>query len=54
MKTARQRADEKRAAKLEHVQEQLQSGSLVIRQMTADERRRYPMRPPKPKRSGQR
>jgi hypothetical protein len=54
MKSARERAEEKRAAKLALVQEQVESGSLVIRQMTADERRRYPSRPPQPKRPGRR
>lgn len=49
-KTTRGRAEEKREAKLELVREQLQSGSLVIRQMTDDERRRYPPRPAAPKR----
>jgi len=51
MKSARERAEEKRAEKLEHVREQVQSGTLVIRPMTADERRRYPPRPVEPKRS---
>lgn len=54
MKTARERAEEKRAEKLELVREQVQSGSLVIRQMTAEERGRYPKRAVKPKRPGQR
>ena len=49
MKSARERAEEKREAKLESVREQVQSGSLVIRQMTDDERRRYPPRPAPPK-----
>jgi len=44
MKTARERAEEKRAEKLEIVREQVESGSLVIRQMTDEERRRYPPR----------
>jgi hypothetical protein len=52
MKTARERAEEKREAKLEQVREQVKSGSLVIRQMTADERRRYPPRQIAPKRLG--
>ena len=43
-KTAQQRAEEKRQAKLDLVQEQLDSGSLVIRKMTAEERKRYPPR----------
>ena len=44
MKTTRERAEEKREAKLEMVREQVESGSLVIRPMTDDERRRYPPR----------
>ena len=51
VKTTREKAEEKRAAKLELVREQVQSGSLVIRQMTDEERRRYPPRPVPPKRS---
>ena len=45
MKTARERAEEKRQEKLEFVREQVESGELVIRQMTEEERRRYPPRP---------
>jgi hypothetical protein len=52
MKTARERAEEKREEKLELVREQVQSGSLVIRQMTEEERRQYPPRPEQPKRTG--
>jgi hypothetical protein len=44
MKTARERAEEKREEKLEAVRQQVESGSLVIRQMTDEERRRYPPR----------
>ena len=54
MKTARERAEEKRAEKLEQVREQVESGSLVIRQMTAAERRRYPPVAPQPKPTRQR
>lgn len=50
VKSARERAEEKRADKLKLVQEQVESGSLVIRQMTDEERRRYPPRPAQPKR----
>ena len=50
MKSARERAEEKRAEKLEQVREQVQSGSLVIRKMTAEERRRYPPVAARPKR----
>ena len=42
MKTMREKAEERRVAKLELVREQVENGSLVIRQMTDDERRRYP------------
>ena len=54
MKTARERAEEKRLEKLEHVQEEVKSGSLVIRQMTDEERERYPPRPHVPNRRGKR
>ncbi len=50
MKTTRERAEEKRQAKLEQVREQVQSGELVIRKFTEEERLRYPPRPPRPKR----
>jgi hypothetical protein len=52
MKTARERAEEKRQEKLDMVRQQVESGELVIRQMTAEERRRYPPRPDQPKRPG--
>ncbi len=45
MKTTRERAEERRVEKLESVREQVESGSLTIRQMTDEERRRYPPRP---------
>ena len=48
MKTGRERAEEKRAEKLAAVREQVENGSLVIRQMTAEERRRYPPLPHSP------
>ena len=54
MKTTREKADEKRQAKLDLVREQVDNGSLVIRQMTDEERRQYPPRPPQPKRRGAR
>lgn len=50
MKTGRERAEEKRAEKLEVVRQQVKSGSLVIRKMTDEERRRFPPRPDRPKR----
>ena len=50
MKTTRERADERRLAKLEVVREQVENGSLVIREMTDEERRLYPPQPAKPRR----
>jgi hypothetical protein len=46
MKTMREMAAENRLVKLEGMREQVQDGSLVIRQMTKKERRRYPYVPP--------
>ena len=50
MKTTRERAEEKRQEKLDLVREQVDSGSLVIRQMTEEERRQHPPAPPDTKR----
>jgi hypothetical protein len=49
MKTGREKAEEKRQEKLAQVQEQVEDGSLVIREMTEEERRKYPPRPERPK-----
>jgi hypothetical protein len=54
-RTQRGREDEKRAAKLAEINEQVEAGSLSIRQMTPEERERYRPRPrkappPRPKR----
>ncbi len=49
-KTQRERDEDKRREKLRQVQEQLDDGSLTIRQMTPEERKRHPPRPPKEKR----
>jgi len=54
VKTQREKAEEKRQVKLDLVREQIQNGTLVIRQMTDEERRRYPPRPTPPKRPGSR
>jgi hypothetical protein len=54
VKTNRERAEDKRQAKLDLIREQVESGTLVIRKMTAAERRRYPPRPDLPKRGGKR
>jgi len=52
--STRERAEEKRAEKLARVREQVEGGSLVIRQMTDEERRRYPPVAAPPKRPGRR
>lgn len=54
MKSSRERAEEKRQEKLEQVRIQQESGSLVIRKMTDDERLLYPPRPPRPPRAPRR
>ena len=41
-KSTRERAVERRQAKLDQVQAQVENGTLVIRQMTEEERLRYP------------
>lgn len=45
MKTQREKAEEKREAKLQAIREQVDQGTLVIRTMTPEEKRRYPPRP---------
>jgi hypothetical protein len=50
VKTNQERAEERRQAKLELLREQVDNGSLVIRQMTAEERLLYPPRAPRRKR----
>jgi len=47
--TQADRAAERRRAKLEDVERQLKEGSLKIRSMTAEERKRYPAVPVKAK-----
>ena len=49
MTTTRERAAEKREEKLENVRQQLESGALVIRQMTDEERRQNAPRPRPPR-----
>jgi hypothetical protein len=48
--TQADRAAEKRRLKLEDVQRQLKEGSLTIRKMTREERKRYPPLPAAPAR----
>jgi hypothetical protein len=50
MITQAERAAEKRKAKLEDVQRQVEEGSLTIRKMTAEERKRFPPKPSEPSR----
>jgi hypothetical protein len=45
MKTQRERDDEKRRQKLQEIEEQVKKGSLVVRQMTPEERERDRERP---------
>jgi hypothetical protein len=54
MLTQADRAAEKRRVKLEEIQRQLKEGSLKIRKMTAQERKRFPPRPSKGPAKGQR
>jgi hypothetical protein len=52
MKTVHERAEEQRQAKLDLMKEQVKAGTLVVRKMTAEERKKYPANPnAKPKRS---
>ena len=51
MKSQKERSEEKRQQKLADVERQVKEGSLVIRQMTEDERERNQPRPPRPRRS---
>ena len=45
------RQQEKREEKLRNIREQVAEGKLVIRQMTPDERRKFPPREPNPRRA---
>ena len=49
VKTPKERQDEKRQAKLDEIQEQIKSGDLVVRKMTAAERKKFPPKPPREK-----
>jgi hypothetical protein len=46
MKTQKERAEERRRQKLALMQEQVESGQLTVRKMTAKERKENPPRPP--------
>jgi hypothetical protein len=47
MKTIREQQEERRQLKLSEIRRKVQKGSLVIRQMTPEERSTFPVRPPK-------
>jgi hypothetical protein len=47
MLTQADRAAERRREKLKEIRRQVKEGTLKIRTMTRDERRRYPVVPPK-------
>jgi hypothetical protein len=51
-RTSRERAEERRSLKLQDVERQVETGRLVIRPMTKEERKRYP--PPDPNRAPRR
>jgi hypothetical protein len=51
VKTPQERSAEKRLIKLAEIERQVKDGSLVIRQMTSDERERNQPRPRPPRRS---
>jgi hypothetical protein len=45
MKTLAQRQEERRKLQLELIERQIKDGTLVVRQMTPEERAKYPARP---------
>ncbi|HEX9482204.1 MAG TPA: hypothetical protein VF927_08905 [Solirubrobacteraceae bacterium] len=48
------RQQEQHEQKLREIREQVDQGKLVIRQMTPEERKRFPPRPAGPRRAGKR
>jgi len=48
MKTPAERKEDARRQKLAEIQEDIDSGRLVVRPMTKEERRRFPPRPQSP------
>jgi hypothetical protein len=52
MKSPQERQADRRRQKLEEVEKQIRTGSLVVRQMTAKERAENPARPRDAKRGG--
>ncbi len=49
-----QRQQDAREKKLEEIQAAVDSGSLTVRQMTPEERAKYPKPPPRPEGKGRR
>jgi anti-sigma28 factor (negative regulator of flagellin synthesis) len=49
-KTQRERAEEKREEKLALIREQIADGTLTVRQMTPEERKKDPPKPREPRR----
>jgi hypothetical protein len=49
VKSQQEKAEERRREKLAAIQEQVEEGTLKIRQMTDKERAKHPPRPRKPK-----
>jgi hypothetical protein len=47
MKSIRERQEERREQKLGEIRRKVETGALVIRQMTPKERKMYPALPPK-------
>jgi hypothetical protein len=45
VKTTRQRREELRESQLKEIQEGVEAGTLVVRQMTPEERAKFPPRP---------
>jgi hypothetical protein len=54
MATPAERKEEKRRLALEDLERQKAEGSLVTRKMTAEERKKYPAKPPREPRRGSR
>jgi hypothetical protein len=52
MATTKEREAQRRAERVENFERQIADGSLVVRQMTAEERARFPKPKPKGERTG--
>jgi hypothetical protein len=45
VKPHQRRAEEQRQTKLDEIRQQIEAGTLVVRKMTREERKRFPPRP---------